>query len=84
MTIKRETISDLIGKFRATGSVQTTDEERRALARELQDVVAALQATGHSGLAVHAQRARIARMDHVDEHLDSILGIMYDEGMTEV
>jgi len=84
MTIKRDAIRDLSERFRAAGSVQVTDGERRALPLELQDVVAAVRASGHRELAVHARRALAAPANEVDVHLNEIVGAMYEEGMTEV
>jgi len=84
MTIKRDTIRDLSARFRVADAVQTTDEERRALPRDLQDVVAAIRASGHHGMAVHAERAAAAPTNEVDVHLDAILGVMHDQRMTEI
>lgn len=84
MTIKADTIRDLSRRFRATSSVQTTDEERRALPSELRDVVSAVRASGHADMAVHADRAATAPTGTVDVHLDEILKLMHEKGLTEI
>jgi hypothetical protein len=84
MTIKADTIRDLSARFRAAGAVQTTDDERRELPRELRDVVSAVRTSGHADIAVCADRALTAPMNEVDLHLGEILRLMHDKGLTEI
>lgn len=84
MTISRDYIGRLSRDMRAFGWAGGTIERRRELRGEVSALGRYLAGTGRADLIRLAGQAEAASDKHVDEHLDHIAEILFNEGRDSI